>query len=73
VWFHGAGWSTGSTFQNTVVDRTADIELVWTSGDWKITSYTNPQGQQWEGPGLDDPAGKGFAPWAGGQFTFVTG
>jgi hypothetical protein len=73
VWWHGAGWSRGSTFPNTVVDRSADIQLVWTAGDWKITSYTNPQGQQWEGPGLDDRAARGFAPWPGGQFTFVTG
>lgn len=73
LWLHGAGWSRGSTFPNTVVDRSADIELVWTSGDWKITSYTQPTGQTWDGPALDDPSGKGFAPWPGGQFTFVTG
>jgi hypothetical protein len=73
VWFHGAGWSQGSTFPNTVVDRSADVELVWKSGDWKIASYTNPPGQGWEGPGLDDSSAKGFVPWPGGQFTFVTG
>ena len=73
VWFHGVGWSPGSTFPNTVVDRSADVELVWKSGDWKITSYTNPTDQSWDGPGLDDPGAAGFAPWPGGQFTFVTG
>lgn len=73
VWFHGAGWSQGSNFPNTVVDRSADVQLVWRATDWKITSYTNPDGQDWEGPGLDDPSAKGFVPWPGGQFTFVTG
>jgi hypothetical protein len=73
VWFHGAGWSHGSEFPNTVVDRSADVQLVWRDGDWKITSYTNPPGQAWNGPGLDDPQAKGFVPWPGGQFTFVTG
>ncbi|MCW2594953.1 MAG: putative integral rane protein [Jatrophihabitans sp.] len=73
VWLHGAGWSQGSHFPNTVVDRSADIALVWRAGDWKIISYTQPSGQTWEGPALDDPAGNGFAPWPGGQFTFVTG
>jgi hypothetical protein len=73
VWFHGAGWSAGSAFPNTVVDRSADVGLVWKAGDWKIISYKNPQGQEWEGPGLDDPSAKDFVPWPGGQFTFVTG
>lgn len=73
VWFHGAGWSQGSTFPNTVVDRSADVDLVWKAGDWKITSYTNPADQSWDGPGLDDSSGAGFVPWPGGQFTFVTG
>ena len=73
IWVHGAGWSQGSGFPNTVVDRSADITLVWRAGDWKITSYTQPNDQTWDGPGLDDPAARGFAPWPGGQFTFVTG
>jgi hypothetical protein len=73
VWFNGVGWSQGSNVPNTVVNRSADVKLVWKSGDWKITSYTNPRGQSWEGPGLDDPNSAGFAPWPGGQFTFVTG
>lgn len=73
VWFHGAGWTQGATFPDTVVDRSADVDLVWTSGDWKITSYTNPTDESWDGPGLDDASGAGFAPWPGGQFTFVTG
>jgi hypothetical protein len=73
VWFNGVGWSQGSGVPNTVVNRSADIELLWKSGDWKITNYTNPHGQSWDGPGLDDPNAAGFAPWPGGQFTFVTG
>jgi hypothetical protein len=73
VWLHGAGWSQGSASPNTVVDRSADVELTWTSGDWRITSYTNPPDQSWDGPGLDDPRAAGFEPWPGGQFTFVTG
>lgn len=73
VWFHGTGWSQGSDFPNTVIDRSADVQLVWRTGDWKITSYTNPPDQSWDGPGLDDAGAAGFAPWPGGQFTFVTG
>lgn len=73
VWLNGAGWSQGSGFPNTVVNRSADVNLEWRSQDWKITSYTQPANQTWDGPGLDDPSARGFAPWPGGQFTFVTG
>jgi hypothetical protein len=73
IWLHGTAWTQGSTYPNQVIDHSADIELVWSSGDWKITSYTQPPDQPWPGPSLDDQSAKGYMPWPGGQFTFVTG
>lgn len=73
VWLNGIGWSRGSGYPNTVVNRAADVELVWSHGDWKITSYTAVHGLGWDGPSLDDAAGSGFAPWPGGQITVLNG
>lgn len=73
IWLNGIGWSRGSGYPNAVVNRTADVELIWSNGDWKITSYTAVRGLGWDGPTLDDASGSGFAPWPGGQITVLNG
>jgi hypothetical protein len=73
VWFHGLGWKQGSDGPGLVVDDAIDVHLVWTDGDWKITSAVQPEGTHWGGPTYGEPDAKGYSPWPGGQFTLFTG
>jgi hypothetical protein len=73
VWFHGFGWKEGAGQPELVVNNAMDVQLAWANDDWKITSITNPPHTHWDGPTPGAPEADGYAPWPGGQFTFVTG
>lgn len=75
LWTNALGWLQGSTAAQPSLVRydTADVRLVWSSGDWKITSLTRAAGTPVLGPEPGDPGSEGYVPWPGGQYTFVTG
>lgn len=73
IWLHGEGWRQGATRPNAAIFIMLDEQMVWSAGDWKLTSVGAPPGAPWPGGSFEDPAAQGYAPWPGGQFTFITG